>query len=358
MRRRLAVLGSLAAWSLGCTGTISGGSDSGSTGNRDAGVDAGIGADAGGSGQDAGTGATLSARYPCDQGIASDPAVVWTENFEEGSVPAVTSRYDSATNPPGMTLVADVPARSCGHASMQLTAGGTSSATDLYKELSGHDELYVRHYARYQPGVQWHHTGVWFGGYNPPTPYPNPQAGTKPAGNDRISVSIEPVWGVGAPNPRFDFYNYWMNMHSYSNPPSQYWGNTLVHQNAFTIDEGQWVCIEVHVKLNTDMTSAAGAILEVWKNDVLVQHFDDQTPQGCWIADKFCPVGADGSECTQYWTSFNCNASLVPLDLQWRTTTALQLNYFWPQNYITATSTGSVQYDDMVVATTRIGCLQ
>jgi len=31
-------------------------------------------------------GSTLADRYPCDRGIAGDPAVVWAENFEEGSV--------------------------------------------------------------------------------------------------------------------------------------------------------------------------------------------------------------------------------------------------------------------------------
>jgi hypothetical protein len=47
------------------------------------------------------------------------------------------------------------------------------------------------------------------------------------------------------------------------------------------------------------------------------------------------------------------------LDLQARTTTSLKLNYFWPQNYITAAgTTGTVQFADMVVATTRVGCLQ
>ncbi len=38
-------------------------------------------------------GLTLADRYPCDRGIAGDPAVVWAENFEEGSVAAVTARY-------------------------------------------------------------------------------------------------------------------------------------------------------------------------------------------------------------------------------------------------------------------------
>src|SRR2546426_5901170 len=33
----------------------------------------------------------LADRYPCDRGIATDPAVIWAENFEEGSVSAKRS---------------------------------------------------------------------------------------------------------------------------------------------------------------------------------------------------------------------------------------------------------------------------
>ena len=44
---------------------------------------------------------------------------------------------------------------------------------------------------------------------------------------------------------------------------------------------------------------------------------------------------------------------------RWRSTAALQLDYFWPQNYITtAGTTARVEYDDMVIAKTRVGCLQ
>jgi len=37
-------------------------------------------------------GPRLAGRYPCDRGIAGEPGVVWAENFEEGSVSAVTER--------------------------------------------------------------------------------------------------------------------------------------------------------------------------------------------------------------------------------------------------------------------------
>jgi hypothetical protein len=115
------------------------------------------------------------------------------------------------------------------------------------------------------------------------------------------------------------------------------------------------MCVEVHLKLNTDVASAAGAALDLWKNDVLVQHFDSQSPLGCWIKDKFCPVGADGSECTDYPSL--CKQPYVPADLQWRSTSALQITGIGFGNYITEGTGGSVHYDHVVAATAHIGCL-
>jgi hypothetical protein len=301
----------------------------------------------------------LSAKYPGDMGIGKDPAVVWAELFDEGSVAAFTARYDSSTNPAGMTLMTDAPAKSAGKASMKLTSSGDgANATDFYKELlPGYDDWFVRWYAKYDPAVQWHHTGVWFGGYDPPITYPFPHAGLKPAGNDRFSVSIDPIWNVGSAKAQFDFYNYWMNMHSWMAMPSgstAYYGNALVNENGFSIDEASWVCIEVHVALNTDPAAGTGGVLEVWKNDDLVQSFTTSGPEGYWIRDKFCTMSADGTQCTSYPAPFT-----TVLDLQWRSTLSLQLNYFWPQNYITTTGvTGSAEYANMIVATQRVGCIQ
>jgi hypothetical protein len=259
-----------------------------------------------------------------------------------------------------MQLVTAVPSKSVGKSALQLTASGDgANATDFYAKFpKGYDEWFVRWYVKYQPGpVKWHHVGVWFGGYDPPTSWPNPQAGLKPNGDDRIGISVEPVFDSGSGAARFDFYNYWMQMRSWMAQPSgntAYYGNALVNKKGFTVDEGQWVCLEVHVKLNTDLSSTNGGALEVWKNDVLVRSLTDAGPKGYWTRDKFCTADSDGPECTQYPAAFDTQA-----DLQLRKTSTLQLNNFWPQNYITdAGQTGWVQFDDMVVATQRVGCLQ
>ena len=302
-----------------------------------------------------GTATTLAQKYPGDVGIGSDPSVVWYENFAEGSVSAFTARYDSDTNPAGMSLVADHPANSPGQYAIQLTAGGSNAATDFYKSFgAGYDELWFRYYAKYE-GTDWHHSGLWFGGYNPSQLYPAPHAGVKPTGSDRFSIGLEPQTAFsGVP---MDFYTYWMQMHSWKANPTgatgDYWGNTLVHDAEFRMQSDTWVCYEVHLKLNPDPTTGTGAVLEVWENDNLIRRFDDTGPFGYWVADKFCPSDADGSECTAYRPA---NPVLALLDQQWRSTTALKINYFWPQNYNDASTSSSLLLDDMVVARQRIGC--
>jgi hypothetical protein len=298
---------------------------------------------------------TLAQRYPGDIGISSDPSVVWYENFSEGGVSALTARYDSYTDPAGMALVADHPANSPGQYAIQLTSGGSNSTTDFYKSFgTGYDELWIRYYAKYE-GSAWHHSGVWFGGYNPPLSYPAPHAGVKPVGNDRFSLSLEPnTEFTGVP---MDFYAYWMGMHSWrANPtgaPGDYYGNSLLHDAEFRMQGNTWMCYEVHLKLNPDPTTGAGAVLEVWENDNLIRRFDDTGPYGYWVRDKFCPSDADGAECTAYRPA---NPVLALLDQQWRSTTALKLNYLWPQNYNDSSTKSSLLLDDMVVARQRIGC--
>ncbi len=297
----------------------------------------------------------LASTYPGDLGIESDPAVVWVENFEEANVPEVTARYDDFKNPDGMQLVSDIPDQSAGSASMRFTAGGDNSATDLYKQFApGYEELFIRYYVKYVSNTAYHHTGVWVGGYNPPLSYPYPHAGEKPEGDDRFSVSFEPV----GDSTELDFYNYWMKMHSWRAEPTgatgDYYGNKLVNQS-IPLHEDEWICVEIHINLNPDPTQGEGAELGLWLNDTAIQQFNDQSPLGYWIRDKFCPEDTTASQCVDYHEP---NDALVPLDLQYRNTTDLKLNYFWPQNYISTSPAGDVYYDDMVVATSYIGCLR
>jgi hypothetical protein len=300
--------------------------------------------------------ATLAARYPGDLGIGVDRSVVLYEDFEEGSVAALIARYDTTDNKAGMTLVSDHPAYSPGSHALRLTAGGSNRATGLYKSLvPGYDELYVRYYVKYHGSGPWHHSGLWIGGYNPPLTHPDPKAGQRPTGEDRYSIGLEPV--PEFTNNPMDLYTYWMGMHPWKTTPTSavgdYYGNTLVHNRKFRMQSEIWVCYEIHLKLNPVPTRSAGAVLEIWQNDTLIRRFDDSGPYGYWIRDKFCPSDADGSECTVYRPA---NPTLVLLNQQWRSMSALKINYFWPQNYNDSGTSSSLTLADMVVATQRVGC--
>jgi Putative Ig domain len=298
---------------------------------------------------------TLSQKHPGDVGIGSDPEVVFYENFEEGSVAAAMKRY-SSKHVAGMSLVADHPADSPGGHALQLTAGGSHDTADFYKSFgAGYDELYLRYYIKYLGSGPWHHSGVWFGGYNPPLPWPYPHAGSRPTGDDRYSIGFEPITTFS--HVPLDFYVYWRGMHSWKADPTgavgDYWGNTFLHDAQLLTESGDWECYELHLKLNPNPANGIGAVLELWKNNALVRRFDDSTPLGYWVRDKFCPIDADGSECTRYRPA---NPKLVVLDQRWRTTTALKINYLWPMNYNTASGESSLRLDDMVIAKQRIGC--
>src|SRR5678815_1254250 len=158
----------------------------------------------GGSSDDAGTG--TDSGHGGDGGIATDPAVVWAEDFEEADEAAFQARYDQVQNAAGETFDTDRPSASHGAHALRLTSSGTgANATDFYKDLGaggGYDELFVRWYVKYQAGVSWHHSGVWFGGYDPHMSYPSPMAGLRPNGDDRFSISIEPL--ESGPNARLD----------------------------------------------------------------------------------------------------------------------------------------------------------
>ncbi len=306
----------------------------------------------------------LSSKYPGDLGMEEDPAVVWMEDFEQESLDDFSSRYDYVRNIVQMDFSRDVPTASIGSQSLGLSAGGNLvyGECDFYKGFGDteYDEWYVRWYAKYQIERPYHHAGLWFGGYNPSRTSPAPGAGTRPAGNERFSVSVEPnteeyMQIDGQWIFPLDFYNYWMKMKQEED--GDIYGNRLIHNSSTYYDEEEWVCIEVRYKLNTNMNSADGARLTLWIDDQLIIDFNDDRGYGYWSWEKFCPVNADLPNCTDFPPDEG--EEMIPLDLQTRITETLTFNYIWPQNYNTNEDYSStIWFDDIVVATKRIGSIQ
>jgi len=213
----------------------------------------------------------LATRYPGDKNIASDPDVVFAENFEEGNWDDVRKRWDnscSSTDPShfcynwynNMQFSNDVPPGSAGKRSYY-----SNGSSDLYKLLKpkdgkpGYERLFVRFYAKITNDgrcSQIHHW-PWIGGHDPPTTFPWPRAGSPPNSEDpnlntagRFSTGVE----TSATAWSWDFYSYWPSM--IPGGDGSFWGNTFNLYNTsgfvqkFPVQRQQWVSIEQMIKLN------------------------------------------------------------------------------------------------------------
>ena len=282
----------------------------------------------------------IAAQYPGDVGIEGHPDVIFVERFDESSLATVFGRWTDIRNGSRMSLSTDVPPGSSGTRSLNIPwTGGVSDGGHLYKVLNPGiaDVVYVRYYIKYPTRATYDHSGIWVGGNYPQSSWPNPQAGTKPAGNDRFIAAAEQATALS----RFDHYNYWMNMHMSND--GMFWGNHLLNNPNVTARAGQWMCVEQMVKMNSPVTDSNGEHA-IWLDGVKVSHLGKGFPKGTWSGGIF----------TQ-------SANGAPFEgFRWRNDTRLNINWIWLQNYAPDEASGAggnMHFDHVVVARKPIGCL-
>ncbi|MEA2064382.1 MAG: hypothetical protein U9P14_11830, partial [Gemmatimonadota bacterium] len=138
----------------------------------------------------------LAARYPGDEGIENDSAVVFRETFEEGLVDDLGDRWTSISNKDGQVLVlmsdSSSPA-TFGKRSLRMTATkGYDTGGHLWKLLEpGYDQLYARFYVKFAEDHPYVHHFVHMGARINSPPYPMGGAGIRPNGNVNFSTGIE-----------------------------------------------------------------------------------------------------------------------------------------------------------------------
>ena len=289
--------------------------------------------------------AGIASKYIGDKGIENDPDVIFAENFETGTLTDIGKRWTKVKNIEEISFTSDIPANSSGARSLQMTTlGGTNPYTYIYKRLSaGYDQLYIRYYVKYASGNKYSHTSGWIGGYNPPLDGPDPQAGSKPTGSDRIQVAAEPDDSdpplTDDGTPRFDSYVYWMGMRV-SSDGINYWGNDFINNASIKTTLDKWMCVEVMVKLNNPVDSKNGELV-IWVDGKKISHLGEGFPNGKWVGNSFFP-DTTGSPFEGF---------------QWRNAQELKLNWIWIQHYVAKDllSLSNVWFDDVVVATKYIG---
>ena len=268
----------------------------------------------------------LASRYVGDEGIESDPAVVFTEDFEAATLEAVCSRWESVRNRGIMSLSSEVPPSSSGEHSLRMThVGGESTGGHLYRRLlPGYDKLHVRFYVKFDPACSPIHHFVHAGGYHPATAWPQGGAGIRPAGNERFTTGVEPYGDKW----RWDFYSYWMQMRS--SPDGKSWGHDFINDPQLVVQRGVWICVELMMKMNEPVDGQ------------VVSFLGPGFPRGNWVWDSFLP-----------------DPNGKPFEgFRWRSTEELKFNFLWLLLYITDAPSGHVSkvcFDDIVVAQEYIG---
>lgn len=304
--------------------------------------------------------AGIAAKHPGDVGIASDPAVVFAEDFESPSLEAVAARWESVSAREIMSLSSDVPAGSGGKQSLLMThVGGKNNGGHLYRRLlPGYDKLHVRFYVKFDRECGPIHHFFHVGGYNPPTPWPQGGAGVRPRGDERFSTGVEPFGNTW----RWDYYSYWMEMRG-SPPRGQTWGNSFIHDRPTKAEKGRWTCLELMMKMN-DVGKRNGE-MALWIDGRLVSHLGEGFPKGKWVFDKFIP--GEGGESVR-WNDeqagperFQVPAGGLPFDgFRWRKDEKLKINFLWVLLYITKAPSEHVSkiwFDHIVAAREYIGPL-
>ena len=299
--------------------------------------------------------------YFGDRGIENDPRVIFAENFEQSSIDAIASRWDTVRDRDVMSLSKDIPPNSSGQQSLlmsQLAEKGTGG--DLYRVLGdGYDKLYTRMYVRIAEDCEpIHHFGTCVGGNNPATRWPSVRAGQPTQGDKSFWVGIEPF----GKSWQWDYYAYWWEMQG-SPPRGQTWGNSFIHNDKLKVRRGDWTCIEVMMQMN-DVGKSNGQ-LALWIDGKQVSHLGEGFPRGKWVFDKFLPEQeGDGVRWNQKKGDreyFTTAAGGDPFDgFRFRTTDKLNVNFVWLYTYITKATKGHpnrVWFDDVVIATDYIGPL-
>lgn len=255
-----------------------------------------------------------------EPGKPTRPDVVFAEDFERFD----KSNWSNIKGPKTVEIVEGGPS---GGRCVQITATqGDNTGGYLWKMLKpGLETAHLRFYVKFEKDHSYVHHFVKLVGYNPPTPWPQGRAGTRPTGRDFFSTGIEPWgdWGKHAPPGVWHFYTYYPDMKGAG--PGKYWGNHFDPKPPVPVVRDKWICVEIMLKCNT------------------IGRADGE--QAIWIDGK--EVGRWGN-------------------LRWRTDPKLNVNGLAIESYITEQSdrhnkvsngpkTNRCWFDDIVLSRSYIG---
>jgi hypothetical protein len=212
------------------------------------------------------------------------------------------------------------------------------------------DTAFARFYVKFPADAGYVHHFVTLGGYNPPTPWPQGKAGTRPRGSDRMTVGIEPAGQSGRYPPPgiWNFYVYWHEMKRSAD--GRHWGNGLQPAVPAPVPRDRWQCVEIMLKCNSEPARSDGE-LALWLDGKLAAHFLRGAGRSKWSGMGFKLLEEGGEPFEGF---------------RWRTSNDLKVNFFWLLHYVTRRNlqrnrvrnpnpVNRVLFDDIVVSRTYVG---
>jgi hypothetical protein len=276
-------------------------------------------------------GAGLAAKYPGDQGIAKDPAVIFADDFESGDL----ARWDDKSG--SITVTDEKPhgGAKCAAAPMERGKNHGGEAKKWF--MPGADRVFARAYVKFSADYQYDHHFLTLLA-NPPTNRWGAfgKAGLKPDGT-YFSTGMEPAfaWGKNPSPGEVNLYAYFMDM-EIDPKMNKYWGNGF-----FPPGPGKGQAASANRVLPK---------LDTWQ---------------CWefMIQANTPGKADGRQAM--WLDGKLAGDFP--GIRWRDDAAVKVNCFWLQHYGYDGSDPTKQYhkdrqtvwfDDVVVATEYVGPTQ
>lgn len=314
----------------------------------------------------------LAASYPGDDGLADDPAVLFFDDFEAGwgrwSAPSEDTAY--------LTLESDEALANSGTGYLRSTVTFDDLADDQYISSSTRadfprrvDTVYWRFYARF------------------PNVAPNPHhwirmaAGTESWASSGLANTVPPgdegFWfdfDISNEN-LFNFYVYWHQMRSGrcndgSTTPgcegdqgtTYHYGNVFRPNDQTPYPRDEWFCIEIGAGANT--VGQSDGWLEFYIDDQLVGRYAPGEPDGTWLRATFHEDGCNFSACTEpapfegfdFRISDDVRFKQIFMDAYYERDSAARKRDALVERGLTVSEEQTILYDDVVVATERIGC--
>lgn len=250
--------------------------------------------------------------------MCAAPGVIFCDGFEGGWDPTwIEDDGDVKVHPGGA-----VPGEGKSYVELSTYAGKQSSK--LLRSFPESDEIYVRfdvEYAGDYDNSGGSHGPILGGSHAPPWGMYG-TAGIKPNGSDFFVLNFEPTTVVGQ-GGEFNFYAYFVNMQKSGD--GKYWGNQYASKlmPPPVVTPETWQCVEYGLKINT-------------------------------------PAAEDGR--ADFWVDGVHHGSFG--GFQWRTNPAMAVSTFSLDSYnhfnngpVPIDKPNRVRYDNLVISTQRIGCL-